>query len=61
MDAHIIEKTIAYGKNRYRTDGNGNWKILMFGTYGPEDCGIPSHRYMPIPKLEVPEDVKKQA
>jgi len=60
MDAYIIEKTIAWGRNRYRIDSRGNWKVLMFGTYGPEDHGIPSYKYEPIPESKVPEEVKKQ-
>jgi len=61
MNAIIVEKTIAWGKQRYRTDGNGNWTVLMFGTYGPEDHGIPSYRYMPIPESKVPEEVRNQS
>jgi len=46
--------------HNYRIDSRGNWTVLMFGTYGPEDHGIPSYRYMPIPESKVPEEVKKQ-
>ncbi len=60
MKAIICEKTIAYGKNRFRTDGNGNWKVLMFGTYSPACKGIPSYRYMPISEEKIPTKVKEQ-
>lgn len=61
MKAKICEKTIAYGKNRFKTDGKGNWEILMFGTYSPVCNGIPSYRFMPIPESKVPAEVRRKA
>ena len=61
MNAYIIEKTIAYGKIRYRTDSNGNWKVLMFGSHGPSDPSVGlSWKWYRIPESKVPKDVKKE-
>jgi hypothetical protein len=58
--ARVCEKTIAYGKQRYRVDSPGeHWQVLMFGTFGPEDKGIPRHKWMPIPKDKVPDKVRE--
>ena len=58
MKPKVIERTIAYGVQSYKTDGK-NWKVLMFGTYSPACKGIPSWRYMPIPAEKVPSEVRK--
>lgn len=60
MKASVCEKTIAYGKNRFRTDGK-NWAVLMFGVYGPSCNGIPSYRFVNIPESKVPDEVKRKA
>ena len=56
MKTTVCEKTIAYGKNRYKTDGS-KWWTLVFGTYSPACKGIPSWRYVPIPIDKVPKEV----
>jgi hypothetical protein len=61
MEAEIINTTIAYGNNRYRLDVSGNWMCLMFGTFGPDDHGVPRHAWRPIPADKVPADVKAVA
>lgn len=60
MKATICEKVIAWGVQRYKTNGK-DWMVLMFGTYSPACKGIPSWRYMPIPEDRVPKEVKQQA
>ena len=60
MKATICEKVIAFGNQRYKTNGK-DWLVLMFGTYSADCKGIPSYRYMPIPEDRVPEEVKQQA
>lgn len=59
--AEITEQTIKHGKNSFKTDGRGNWKVLMFGTYSPACKGIPSYRYVKIDESKVPEEVKRLA
>ena len=56
----ISEVVIADGKNRFKTDMMGNWKVLMFGTYSPACNGIPSYRFVSIEENQVPETVKAQ-
>lgn len=58
--AEVIEKTIKYGKNRYKITSEGNWQILMFGWW-PSNTGRPSFRWVPIEAKRVPEEVKKLA
>jgi len=57
MEAKICEKTIAYGNQRYRTDGT-SWLALHYGTYSPKCNGIPSYRWMRISPDKVPAEVK---
>lgn len=61
-NAEISEKTISYGKQRYRTDMSGNWQVLMFGSHGPNDppTGL-SWKWRYIPIKQVPDEVKKAA
>ncbi len=59
MKPKICEKTIAYGNQRYKTDG-AKWWVLMFGTYSPACNGIPSWRYMPISEDRIPKEVRKE-
>lgn len=54
----VCEKTISYEGNRYRVDNNGNWNILMFGTFSPKDNGIPVYKMVPIPENTVPKTVR---
>jgi len=60
MKPIICEKTIAYGKNRYRVDKNKNWQCLVFGSHGPNDppAGL-SWKWIYIPENKVPEKVKE--
>lgn len=57
MKAVVCEKTIAYGKNRYRVSSNGNWKVLMWGCW-PHGNGIPSYKWAGIPAEKVPKVVQ---
>lgn len=57
--AVISEKTISYGKQSYRVNSEYEWLTLMFGTFGPEDNGIPRYAWRPIPENRVPDSVKK--
>jgi len=57
-----VKKTIAYGKQRYRVDGSGNWQALMFGSHGPNDPPVGlSYKWCRIPADKVPDEVKKLA
>lgn len=60
MEAKVCEKTIVWGKQRYRTNGK-DWLVQMWGTYSPDCKGIPSYRYMPIPEDRVPKEVREQS
>jgi hypothetical protein len=31
LDAVICERTVAYGKQRWRVDSEGNWSVMMWG------------------------------
>lgn len=57
--AKISEKTISYGEQRYRVNLENKWLILMFGTFGPADKGIPRYAWRPIPENRVPDNVKR--
>ena len=58
--ATICEKTIAYGKQRYRVNTNGNWQVLMFGSHGYDDPHVGlSWKWRYIPRDKVPKNVKK--
>ena len=58
----ICEKTIAHGKQRYRTDLDGNWQVLMYGSHGPNDPKVGlSWKWRCIPSSRVPAEVKKAA
>jgi len=60
MKPIICEKTIAYGKNRFRVDKNRNWKILVFGSHGPNDPPVGlSYKWIRIPENKVPKEVKR--
>jgi len=62
MKATICEKTIAYGKNRYRVDTKDNWQVLMFGSHGPNDPTVGlSWKWHYIPKDRVPQKVLEGA
>ncbi len=62
MKAIICKKTVAYGKNRYKIDINGNWQVLMYGSHGPNDPPVGlSYKWYPIPKAKVPNKVKEEA
>ena len=58
--AEVVEKTIAYGKNRYRVSASGKWSVLMWGWFmdGNEK---PECRWGAIPEDRVPEAVKQKA
>lgn len=53
----VVEKTISFGKNRYRVDSKGNWTTLMFGWW-PTGTN-PSWRWSPISKDRVPIEVRQ--
>lgn len=58
MKATVIEKTISFGKNRYKVDSNGRWLTLMWGWW-PDRGSRPSSRWVFIPENKVPEEVKQ--
>jgi len=59
-DTKIIEKTIMHGNQRYRTDLQGNWKVLMYGKHGPNDPPVGlSWKWGNIPEDRVPIEVKR--
>jgi len=55
--AKICEVTVEYGQQRWRRNSNGNWSVLMFGTFGPSDHGIPRYEWKYIPTDKVPKEV----
>lgn len=59
--ASVCEKTIAYGRQRWRVSG-GHWQVLMFGSHGPNDPqrGL-SWKWHDISKERVPHEVKRLA
>jgi hypothetical protein len=60
MKATVCEKTIAWGKNRYRVDTKGNWQCLVFGSHSPNDPPVGlSWKWISIPENKVPDEVKK--
>jgi len=60
--ASVCEKTISFGKNRYRVDSNGNWMVLMYGSHGPNDPPVGlSWKWRKIPSDRVPNEVKELA
>lgn len=59
MKAEVIEKTIAYGKNRYRVSSTGKWKVLMYGCW-PDGNGKPTYRWASISEDKVPQPVKQK-
>jgi len=62
MDTKIIEKTIAYGKQRYRMNMKGTWYVLMYGSHGPNDPPVGlSWKWHSISESRVPEEVRKEA
>jgi len=58
MQAQLIGKTIAHGKNTYRVDSMGNWSVLMWGWWS-NGGSRPSWRWGSIPTDKVPDDVKR--
>ena len=59
--ARVVEKTIAYGRCRFRSDGKGNWRVLMFGSHGPNDPPVGlSWKWGPIPEGRVPKEVREK-
>ena len=62
MKATICEKTIAYGKSRYRVDTKDNWQVLMYGSHCPNDPPVGlSWKWHYIPKDRVPQKVLEGA
>lgn len=62
MDAKVIEKTIAYDKQRYRTNIKGVWQVLMYGSHGPNDPPVGlSWKWRNIPENRVPKKVREIA
>ena len=56
----VIGNTIAYGRQRYRVDKNGNWQALFYGSHGPNDPPVGlSWKWRHIKKNQVPDEVKK--
>ncbi len=61
-DTRISEKTIAHGRQRYRTSMDGTWQVLMYGSHGPSDPPVGlSWKWRHIPKDRVPDEVKRVA
>lgn len=58
MKAELHGITISYGKSIYKKIGE-NWSVLMWGTFGPGCKGIPSYKYVGIPEIKVPKEVKQ--
>ena len=59
--ARVVEKTIAYGRCRFRSDGKGNWQVLMYGSHGPNDPPVGlSWKWGPIPEGRVPKEVREK-
>jgi hypothetical protein len=59
MEAITVGKTIAYGKNRFKVDADGNWSVLLFGTSGPGQN--PHYYYSHVKKEKIPAEVLKKA
>lgn len=56
----IIERTIKYGKGRYRISSDENWQVLTFGKHGPNDPPVGlSYKWYYIPANRVPDEVKR--
>ncbi|MCK5450369.1 MAG: hypothetical protein KAI70_01240 [Candidatus Omnitrophica bacterium] len=61
-DTKITGKTISHGRQTYRTDMEGHWQVLMFGSHGPNDPPVGlSWKWRHIPADKVPNEVKKMA
>jgi hypothetical protein len=61
LEAKISQKTVTYGKNRYRyTEATDRWEVLMFGWW-PDSKGKPDWRWELISSDRVPAAVKKAA
>ena len=58
MDATICEKTIAYGKQRWRVSSSGKWSVMMWGWWS-DGGGHPSYRWVGIESAKVPKEVKE--
>lgn len=52
----VCEKTITYGKQRYRVNSLGEWSTLMWGWW-PDGGDYPSYRMVAIDKKKVPKEV----
>lgn len=59
MKVEVIEKTIAYGKNRYKVSFTGKWQVLMWGRW-PDGNKRPAYRWIDISEDRVPESVKQE-
>ncbi len=58
--ATVCERTIAYGKQRWRVNSNNEWSVLMWGWW-PESNQYPSWRWQYIDSNKVPKEVKGAA
>jgi len=60
--ATVCSKTIAYGKQRWRKNGDGTWQVLMFGKHAPNDPPVGlSWKWGYVSEDRVPIDVKNLA
>jgi len=58
--ATVCEKTITYGQQHYRSNGNGKWQVLMYGSHGPNDPPVGlSWKWGYISEDKIPKEVKK--
>ena len=58
MTATVCEKTIAFGKQRWRVNSKGQWSVLMWGWW-PDGGNYPSYRWERVDNDKVPKEVKE--
>lgn len=60
MKPCLTERTYRYGKQLWRIDENGTWKVYMWGWW-PDSNGNPSGRFQPIDTSKVPPEILAMA
>ena len=59
MKASVCEKTIQFGRNRYRVSVDGSWQVMAFGSFIGDDISKGLRwKWISIPENSVPESVR---